>query len=244
MTEQIKEMEITDYNILHNIAAAFYRLWKLKLVVAFATIIGFLIALIYVTYTGTDFTFYSSATIYSAVYGSTSDSAAGVSVMNTYASILGTTRVCERAAASINDSKITSEYLQELVNSGSVYLSGASSDSKSYGYRLVLFTRMSTPDNVVEITNAMADAFTGEINELLGRDVVSVFDKASHSFRNAGMSQTLLLAIFSGAAFVLSAAIIFFVEFFSSKVYLVSQCCSNKDDILGILPEYRDKGRA
>lgn len=244
MKEDIREMEITDYNIIHNISAAFYRLWKLKLVVLFATVIGFLAALIYVTFVGTDFTFYSNASIYSAVYGSYSETVSGVSLMNTYSGILGSSRVCDRAAATINDSDITSEYLQSLVNSGRVSLSGASSDSKKYGYRLDLVTRLTTPNNVVEITNAMADAFAGEINELLGQDVLQVFDKATHSFRSTGMSQKIMLLIFAGVAFVLSAVIIFFIEFFSSKVYLVSQCCNDRDSILGILPLYADKEKS
>lgn len=241
MTTEIKEMEITDYNIIRNIVAAFYRLWKLKLVVLFSTIIGFLVALAYVTYTGTDFTFYSSATIYSAVYGSYSETVSGVTIMNTYSGILGSSRVCDRAAAEINDSRITSEYLQNLVSSGSVYIAGASSEAKKYGYRLVIYTRLSNPEHVVDITNAMANAFTGEINELLGQDVIQVFDKATHSFRSTGMSQKTLLIIFAAAFFVLSAGIIFVKEFFSSKVYTVSQCCYDKNLILGILPDYNGK---
>lgn len=237
MQVDVNEIEVADYNILENIKAAFYRLWKLKLIVVFATAIGLLLSIAYIIFSGDSFNYYSNATIYSAVYGSYSETVSGVSIMNTYSSVLNSTRVCERAAAEISDSKITAEYLKELASGGKVYFSGASTESKSYGYKLILYTRLDNPDNVVTITNAMANAFVGEINELLGADVIQVFDKATVCFANStSISKTLLIAIFCAVGFILSAGIIFVKEFFSSKIYLVSQCEKNKDLVLGIIP--------
>ena len=163
MNIDVKEIEIEDYNILNNIKASLYRLWKLKLVVIMATIIGLSFSLIYTTLKGTEYSFYANATIYSAVYGSYSETMSGVTVMNTYSSILGTSRVCDRAAALINKPKITSSYLQSLVASGSIRLSGANSSSGKYGYKLDISTVLNKSDNVVFITNAMAqlDAYFG-----------------------------------------------------------------------------------
>ncbi len=236
MNTEIKEMEITDYNILRNIVSALYRTWKMKWIIVFATVIGGLLAVAFVKYKGDKFSYYSTAAIYSAVYGSYSETASGVSLMNTYASVLGTSRVCERAAAEIDDSRVTANYLMSLVSSGAVSLGGASSDSKKYGYRIVIQTMLDIPDNVVEITNAMADAYASEINDLLGADNLQVFEKATSIGRIKSMSNYLIVAIFAGVALFLSAAIIFLKEFFSSKVYIVSQCSSDKSKILGLLP--------
>ena len=236
MNMDIKEMEINDYNILRNIVAALYRTWKLKWVIVFATAIGVLLSIAFVKYRGNKFSYYSNAAIYSAVYGSYSETVGGVSIMNTYASVLGTSRVCERAAAEIKDSKITAKYLMNLVESGSVVLLGASSESKKYGYSLVLQTVLSSPENVVAITNAMADAYATEINELLGADTLQVFEKAVTTYIAKSTSNYLFVALFAAAGFFLSAAIIFFKEFFSSKVYIVSQCERDKNMILGMLP--------
>lgn len=235
MNANIKEMEINDYNILQNMKAAFYRLWKMKTIVFLSTIIGVLAALIYTTLAGDELSFYSSATIYSAVYGSISETNSGVSVMNNYSSILGTTRVCERAATEINDPKITTAYLQELISSGKVKISGASASGK-YGYRLVLNTVLDSPDYVTIITNEMANAFVGEINDLLGQDVVQVFDESKVVFARKGSSNILPIIILGLAGFVLSAGIIFVKEFFSSKIQVVSQCTNDRNQILGILP--------
>lgn len=236
MNSEIKEMEITDYNILRNIVSALYRTWKMKWIIVFATLIGGLLAVAFVKYKGDKFSYYSTAAIYSAVYGSYSETASGVSLMNTYASVLGTSRVCERAAAEIDDSRVTANYLMNLVASGAVSLGGASSDSKKYGYRIVIQTMLDIPDNVVEITNAMADAYASEINDLLGADNLQVFEKATTTGRIKSVSNYLIVAIFAGVALFLSAVIIFMKEFFSSKVYSVSQCSSDKSMILGLLP--------
>ena len=236
MNSNVQDMEIADYNILQNIKASLYRLWKFKFVVVFATIIGFLLSIVYLTYVGDKFSYYSTATIYSAVYGSYSETTTGVSVMNTYAGILNSSRVCDRAAAEIGDARISGQYLQALVQNGKVYLSGASTSSKSYGYKLVLYTRLDTPDDVVAITNAMAKAFVSEINELLGVDVIQVFDEATACFATTQYSDFVMMIVFAAVGFVLSAGIIFVKEFFSSKVYVVAQCEKDKDLILGILP--------
>ena len=236
MNTDIKEMEITDYNILRNIAAAIYRTWKMKLIIVFATAIGALLAVAFVTYKGNKTTYYSTASIYSAVYGSYSETVSGITLMNTYSSLLGTSRVCERAAAEIDDTEITSDYLMKLVAAKDVYLSGASNESRNYGYRLILTTTLDSPDKVATITNAMANAYVAELNDLLGTDNLQVFDKASTIYMLNGTSKYLYIAIFAAAGFFLSAFIIFTKEFFSSKVYIVSQCASDKSMILGLLP--------
>lgn len=236
MNNDIKEMEITDYNILRNFVAALYRMWKMKWIIVFTTIIGALLGFAFLTYQGKKSTYYSVASIYSAVYGSYSETATGVTIMNQYSGVLGTSRVCERAATEIEDVKVTASYLKGLVESGKVVISGASSESKSYGFRLVVQTIMDSPENVVEITNAMSEAYVAEINDLLGTDVLQVFEKAEKVNVAEGSTNYLLLIIFIAGGFALSAGIIFFKEFFSSKVYLVSQCERDKNMILGLLP--------
>ena len=236
MNTDIKEMEITDYNILRNIVSALYRTWKMKWIIVFATIIGGLLAIAFLKYKGDKYAYYSTAAIYSAVYGSYSETTSGVTLMNTYSSVLGTSRVCERAAAEIDDSRVTANYLMSLVASGAVTLGGTSRESKNYGYRLVMQTMLDDPENVVEITNAMADAYVSEINDLLGADNLQVFERATNVGMIKSGSNYLIVIILAAAGFFLSAGIIFVQEFFSSKVYIVSQCESDKSKILGLLP--------
>lgn len=234
MKLDVKELETADYDILENVKTAIYRLWKLKGFVVLWTLIGFCAALIFVGVIGVRTNYRSKATIYSVVYGSYSESTAGVTVMNTYSSLLGTSRVCERAAEKLVGSNISSDYLRAMVNSGQIVLSGA--NTKNYGYALTLIATASSPDYVVDIANAMAGAFADEINNMLGTSSVQVMDMAKSIQAVNSINVSLYLILFTGAGFILSAGIIFVKEFFSQKVYSVEQCEQDKDLILGLIP--------
>ena len=239
MNVDIRELEITDYDLLENIKTAFQRLWKFKLVVVLMTLVGFFAASIYIGIVGISVRYYSSATIYSMVYGSYEDSTDGVKVMNTYASLLGSTNVCERAAVSLQEYGISGSDLKSMVSAGQIYLSGASSDSKSYGYKLTLVTMRSTPEYVVDISNAMSKAFADEINDLLGSRTLQVVDSAVGVSYSKSMSVSLCMALFGAIAFVLTCAVIFIMEFLSTKVYSVAQCESQKELVLGMIPYHK-----
>lgn len=239
MNVDIQELEVADYNLLENIKTAFYRLWKFKLVVVLMTLVGFLASLIYISIVGISVQYYSSATIYSMVYGSYQDSTYGVTVMNTYSSLLGSTNVCERAAVSLQEQEITGSMLKSMVSGGQIYLSGASSDSRSYGYRLTLVTRNNTPDYVVDISNAMSRAFVDEINDLLGSKTLQVVDSAVGVSSSKTISAPLIIALFGAVAFMLTCGVIFVKEFFSARVYSVAQCENRKELVLGMIPYHK-----
>lgn len=239
MNVEVRELEMADYDLFENIKTAFQRLWKFKLVVVLMTLVGFLVSLIYISIVGISVRYSSSATIYSMVYGSYEDSTDGVKVMNTYASLLGSTNVCERAAVSLQEHGISGAALKNMVSAGQIYLSGASSDSKSYGYKLTLVTMRSTPEYVVDISNAMSKAFADEINDLLGSRTLQVVDSAVGVSSSKSMSAPLCMALFGAVAFVLTCAFIFIKEFLSTRVYSVAQCESQKDLVLGMIPYHK-----
>ncbi len=236
MNVEIQELEIADYDILENIKTALYRLWKFKLVVVLMTLVGLLAAVIYISIVGISINYRSTATIYSMMYGSYEDSTDGVKVMNTYASLLGSSSVCERAAATLQDPDITAEVLRGMVSGGRIGISGASTDSKSYGYRLTLIVSSNTQEKIVDITNAMAKAFVGEINDLIGSQTLQVMDTATKISAVKSISVPLVVALFGAAAFVLTCGVIFVIEFLSPKVYSVAQCEAKENLILGLIP--------
>lgn len=232
----INELETADYDILENIRVSIYRLWKLKVFVIIFTLLSLCASLIYIGIVGVHTIYRSSAAISSVIYGSYSESTAGVTGMNMYSGLLGSTRVCDRAAEKIGNSEITGRYLRSMVNSGKITLSGASNDSKKYGYSLTLIVADTTPNYVIDITNSMASAFVDEINNMLGTSSVQVLDEATNLYTTKSINVKLYMLLFAMAGFVLSAGCIFVVEFFSGKVQSVAQCERNKDLILGIIP--------
>lgn len=236
MNVEIQELEIADYDILENVKTALYRLWKFKLVVVLMTLVGFLAAVVFIDIVGVSINYRSTATIYSMMYGSYEDSTDGVRVMNTYASLLGSANVCERAAATLQDPEITAEVLRNMVSAGRIGLSGASTDSKSYGYRLTLVVSNTTQEKLTDITNAMAKAFVGEINDLIGNQTLQVMDNASSVSAVKSLRVPVVVAFFGAAAFVLTCGVIFVKEFLSPKVYSVAQCEAKESQILGLIP--------
>lgn len=236
MNVDIEELEIDDYDILENIKTALYRLWKYKLVVFLVTLIGCLCALVYIGIVGIQNYYRTTATVYSVAYGSYEDSTNGVVIMNTYAGLLGSPSVCERAAATLQDTGISAMALKSMVSSGQIYLSGASTNSKSYGYRLTLVVAQNAPEYVIPIANAMAQAFVDEINDLLGTNTLQVVDNANRYSMSKSINVPLCILIFGGVAMVLSCGIIFMLEFFSVRVYSIAQCERKKEMILGLIP--------
>lgn len=239
-TDNIRELEIADYDILVNLVTAIKRTWKMKNIIAISTFIGVLVFALYYAIVGNNVSYYSSATVYSAVYGSYEESVSGVSMMNTYSGLLGTNRVCDRASGLLGEYGISSEELQSMVKSGSIFLSGASSESRTYGYTLTLGVYGKSNETIVAIANAMAQSFADEINDLLGSSTLQVLDSADGYSIIKSMNAPLFLVLFAFAGCLISTLCIFVLEFFSKTVYSVKQCEMNEDMILGILP-YTEK---
>ncbi|MGN0473404.1 MAG: hypothetical protein ACI4F8_11215 [Lachnospiraceae bacterium] len=232
----IKEVETMDYDILENVKVSFYRLWKQKIVVLLVTLLGFLATIIYISTVGVSTKYYSSATIYSVVIGSYEDSTYGVTVMNKFADLLGTTRVCDRAAESLKEYGITSSMLASKVNSRGIYLSGVGTESKTFGYSIRLIAVDSSSNYLIQVTNAMANAFADEINDLMGTSSVQVLKEANTVGQYKTINVKKYFLLFTGAAFFFSCVAIFIKEFFSARVYSVAQCEQDKNKVLGMIP--------
>ena len=232
----IKELEAADYDLLENIKAAFRQLWKLKLVVLLSAIIGLLAFFAFLSVVGNRTVYQATAGIYSAMYGSYEESADGVKVMNTYASMLGTSRVCERAAETLGDPSLTAAELGNMVRGGEIYLAGASSNSREFGYRLTLVAASESSNRIADIANAMAQAFADEINDFLGVSTLQVLDPATAFYASQSINVKLYMVLFAAAGIFLSAMVIFISAFFSPKVYTVGQCEKNQELILGMIP--------
>lgn len=232
----VNEIEELDIDLIENIKTAFYRLWKLKSVVIIMTAIGFLSFFVYLGLVGVKTSYNSSATIYSAVYGSYEASNSGATVMNNYASLLSSTRVSERAAASLQQYGISAGTLRSMVNSNRIYLSGVSAGSKASSYKLILVVKSPSPVYAADVANAMAKAFADEINDLIGASTLQVMDEATGYVAVKSMNVPLYFMGFGCFAFVMTCMVIFLIEFFSPKAYSIAQCEKDTDQILGMIP--------
>ncbi len=241
MRLDVKELELADYDLLENIKAAFYRLWKLKSAIILMTLMGLVASFIFLDYVGVKTNYEATSTVFSAAYGSVSDSTTGVTVMNTYSSLLDSNRVCEKAAAELNNSAYTADVLKNMVENESIYISGASTNKNYYGYRIDLVAIAENPADAIDIANAMANAFVAEINDMVGGGTLQVMDEASDVSESKSISVILVALVFCFITFVLSVLIIFAKEFFSELVYTIPQCEQDEDLILGLIPNGKEK---
>ena len=238
---EVNNIEAQDSDIIENALVSIREVWKKKLLVLLITIAGFLIALIYVSILGNSIRYYSSATLFSAVYGSYSDTTEGVAVMNRYSDLIGSSRVCSRAAQTLANHNISTEELQKMVSGGLIRVSGANTSSSSYGYKLTISVYSDSVELVLPITNAMASAFAAELNDLIGSSTIQVMDEATKYAAFHTVNVPLYLLVFAGAAFVVSCGVIFCLAFFSPWVRSVAQCEQDNDLILGLLPYTKNK---
>lgn len=234
--KEVRQIEAADFDILETTLVAIREVWKKKILVILLTLAGFLVALIFINIKGNSVQYYSSATLFSAVYGSYSESNEGVAVMNRYADLIKSSRVCNRAAQSLADFNITASDLQKMVSTGMIRVGGASTKSTSYGYKLTISVYSDSETRVLPITNAMASAFAEELNDLTGSSAIQVMDEATAYASFNTLNVFLWLLIFPVAAFILTCGVIFVLAFFSPWVRSVAQCEQDDDFILGLLP--------
>lgn len=239
--KDIRDIETSDYDLIENVLVALRDLWRKKLLIVLITIAGFLLSIIVTSFMGNSTQYFSSATLFSAVYGSNADASQGVAAMNRYADLIKSSRVCSRAAQSLTDYNLTTSDLQRMVAVGNIRIIGASTTSASYGYKLTISTTSNSRENVLPITNAMASAFADELNELIGTDMIQVMDDATQYSQYETLNVTKYMLVFTGGAFVAACGVIFLLAFFSPWVRSVAQCEQDSDLILGLVPYSRHR---
>ena len=236
-----REIEAQDRDIIESAVVAFKSIKKRKSLIILVTIAGFLLSIIAANLLSSTTHYYSSATLFSAAYGSDTDTRAAVAAMNKYTSLIGSLRVCNRAAQELNGYDVTSLDLQDMVKSGEIVVSGASSNSLQYGYQITIAVYADSPNLAVPIANAMSTAFAAELNELVGSSAIQVMDEAVDWEAYNRISPIMLIIMVTGAMFVMSCILVFCSSFFSGWVQSVNQCEQNEDLILGLLPLANDK---
>ena len=239
--KEIRIIEEQDFDIIENAVVALREVWKKKLLIVLVTIAGFLMSVVFMSIKGNSVNYYSSATLFSAVYGSYSDTTTGVAAMNRYVELIKSSRVCNRAAQDLEGYNITSAELRRMASDGAIKVSGASTNSTSYGYKLTVSVYSESKEQILAIANAMASAFAAELNDLLGSQTIQVMDEATAYASYNTLNVTMYVLLFMGAAFVLSCGLIFVCAFFSPWVRSVAQCESDSDLILGMLPYFKNK---
>lgn len=184
----------------------------------------------------------ASSSVYSVSAGSYKDSQTGTSAMNDYADIATSMKVCERAALLMGNPDITGKQIME---STYVTMPGGSSTSYTKSDSAIMKITSYAIDPVVamEMSQAVAEAFIMEMQNMLGTDDVQLLDKPYNYFvaYDATQSQWKIRLVAVLAGIVMAMAIVVLTEIFDTKVRSIRECSLREElPIIGVIPECRD----
>lgn len=180
----------------------------------------------------------------STVYGMSAESYSytqvGVSAMNDYVDIATSMKVCERAVLLMGTANITGEDVQKATK---VSLGGKESTSsttvKADSTIMTIKCESSNPVEAMEMSQAVAEAFVMEMENILGNEAVRILDKpytyklAFDATQNQWMIR-IVAFLFGG---VFAAAIIVFGEIFDTKARTIRECSLREElPVIGVIP--------
>lgn len=178
----------------------------------------------------------------SSVYGMSAESYSytqvGVSAMNDYADIATSMKVCERAALLMGSANVSGEDIKKAttVSAGE---ESSTSTSKVDTTIMTITCQSDNPVEAMEMSQAVAEAFVMEMENILGTDIVRLLDKpyAYTVAFDATQNQwkiRIIAFLFGG---VFAAAIIVLGEIFDSKARTIRECTMGEQlPIIGVIP--------
>ena len=184
----------------------------------------------------------------SSVYGMPAESYSytqvGVSAMNDYADIATSMKVCERAALLMGNAQVTGEDIKKAttVSTGKKNTSSTAA-AQADSTILTIKCQSNNPVQAMEMSQAVAEAFIMEMENILGTDVVKLLDKP-YSYEvafDATQNQWMIriAAFLFGAVF--AAVIIVMGEIFDSKARTIRECTLGEElPIIGVIPMTRE----
>ena len=226
-------MNVNEDIRFEDFIISFKTVWNKKSLCIAGALIMFAIGII-LTWNADVSNYYSAyVSIYSNSYGNVEESYNATVVMNSYAEVVTSSKVCERAASSLPQYGFDAGEIADLLNV-----------SSSDGVSIEIGASYIDPIVAEDIANAVAESFVIEMRNITGTNAVQILDSAVGATRtyNGFVHLWENRALFLAAGFVLVAGVIFVAELFSNKARLVEQFVVDENDfILGIIPEADSK---
>lgn len=222
-------IEMNDEIRFQDFKLAFIAVWNKKIYVLVCCLITFLLGILLTITANTQNTYCAMSSVYGAIYGNYEESSDATSAMLSYADVLTTKKVCERAESFLGTSNITADDIQRMIRAE------YSSDS----IILKIWATADNPETAINVANAVGEAFVIEMQTILGSDAIQMLDTADRYYIETNGFRELWKKrlIFAFLGFVGSCVVIFALELFSNKIKTVEQCIFDEDDvILAILP--------
>lgn len=184
----------------------------------------------------------ATSSVYAMSGDSYSDSKLGVSAMNEYSDIVTSMKVCERAALLMGNADVNGETVMKAtsVSTGEKTSGSAVVDTSTI---LKITCEYSDPVVAMEMAQAVSDAFTIEMENILGSDAVKPLDKPYNykvSF-DATQNQWKIRMLMFVLGAVVAAVIVVFGEIFNANTCTIRECTLHDElPIIGVIPDYKD----
>jgi len=218
-----EEIQLEDFKICIAI------LWKKKLLIICVTILALLVGLLFTINEQTVNTYVAKTSIYSVGYGSVQETSSLSNALLSYAEIITSNKVCERAASllvgkiALNATDIQRMIGVNAINNSVIEIRAISTD----------------PETSIYVTNAVAEAFVREVTSITENDTIQILDAADSCTLNVNGAKDLITKrfFFAMIGFAGISAYIIYTELKSNKIRSVVQCIDkDENEILGIVP--------
>lgn len=224
------EIQLEDFRL------ALLALWRKKLLILAITILTGLIGWFFTFNEQVINTYQAKTSVYSVATGSAQELNYLSTALISYADIVKSNKVCERAATLLRGNvSLDASDIQRMIGVNSV------NDS------VIEISAVSTDPQVsIAVTNAVAEAFVREMTGITENDAIQILDSADSFMINENGTKNILMKrfLFLFAGLAISSAYIAGSELFSNKIRSVAQCFEvDEKEILGIVPFMENKVR-
>lgn len=188
--------------------------------------------------------FTATSTVYAMSGDSYNDAKLGVSAMNEYSDIVTSMKVCERAALLMGNPNVNGETIMKATSVDTGEKEKTSSSIMAQTSTILKITcEYSDPVVAMEMAQAVSDAFTIEMENILGSDAVKPLDKPFNykvsydATQNQWKTRIMMFAF--GA--VVAAVIVVLGEIFNPNTCTIRECTLQDElPIIGVIPDYKD----
>lgn len=167
----------------------------------------------------------------------------GITAMNAYVDIATSMKVCDRAALLMGAADVTGEEIKKATSVSTGKEDLVSSYIQQNTTVLTISCQSNNPVEVMEMSQAVAEAFVIEMENITGTDAVRLLDKpyTYETAYDATQHQWMIRIIAFLFGGVFAAAIIVFGEIFDTKARTIRECTMGDElPVIGVIPATKE----
>lgn len=182
----------------------------------------------------------ATATLHSFSATDVGSTSVGLETLQRYSDTIKSRRIASEVAKMLEDPELSTDKIYEMLSTESRYTYTTTVRYNNDLTVVPIYADSADREQSIAVANAAADVFAAEINELLGSDVIQVFDYA-YTTESDGLTDSMRIILSIAAAVLIGG---FTIICFIIRMILSSNIQTMTDlsfygqiPILGVLPE-------